>query len=103
VVGALQQSINHVRTNGTVVSLGFCTKPDGVMPAMSTFKQVTLIFSMAYSIDEFRFAVDAFDRGHVEPRLMVSNVISLDQVPETIEQMRAGTGTEIKVHARPDI
>ncbi len=103
VTGALQQSINHVRTNGTVVSLGFCTKPDGVIPAISTFKQVTLIFSMAYSIDEFRFALNAFDRGHVEPRLMVSKTIPLEEVPAMIEKMHKGESTDVKVHARPDL
>ncbi len=102
-VGALQQCINHVRVNGTVVSLGFCTKPDGVIPAITTFKQITLVFSMAYSVAEFRFALDAFDRGHVEPRQMVSSVIALDDVPDTIERMRAGYASEIKVQARPEL
>ena len=67
-VGGLQQSVNHVATNGTIVSLGFCLKPDPVLPAMTTFKQVTMIFSMAYTLGEFQFCADVMDRGHDRSR-----------------------------------
>ena len=103
VPGALQQSINQMRTSGPIVPLGFCTKPDGVVASISTFKQATLVFSMAYSIDEFRFALDAFDRAHGEPRTMVSKTISLADVPAMIERMRNRESTEVKVHAQPDL
>ena len=103
VVGALQQCINHAKINGKVVSLGFCTSPDGVLPSISTFKQVTLIFSMAYTLSEFQFCADMFDRGHVEPRHMISEIISLDETPARIERMRDGGGSEIKVHVDPTL
>lgn len=101
VAGALQQSVQLVKPMGTVVSLGFCTKPDPVLPALATFKQIRLQFSMAYSLDEFQFAADMLDRGHVEPRQMVNDeVLALSEVPDTIQQLRKGRA-ETKLHVDP--
>ncbi|MBD8561854.1 alcohol dehydrogenase catalytic domain-containing protein [Pseudomonas fluorescens] len=101
VAGALSQSVQLVKPLGTVVSLGFCTKPDPVLPALATFKQVQLLFSMAYSLDEFQFAADMLDRGHVEPRLMVNDdVLALAEVPDIIQQLRKGRA-DTKLHIDP--
>jgi threonine dehydrogenase-like Zn-dependent dehydrogenase len=99
-VGLLQHAINLVRPNGEVISLGFCMAPDPVIPGLSTFKQVKLSFSMAWTLDEFKQVVDTLDRGHVEPRLMISNLIGLDALPEKIESLR-GAHDETKVHLDP--
>lgn len=101
VVGALTQSIAMVRTGGTVVSLGFCTKPDPILPGFATFKQARLLFSMAYTLREFQHAADMLDRGHVEPRLMLGDTIALEAVPNVILQMRSGSYSGTKVQADP--
>jgi threonine dehydrogenase-like Zn-dependent dehydrogenase len=100
VVGTLHQAVSLVRTGGMVVSLGFCTKPDAVVPALATFKHATLIFSMAYSMNDFETVADTFDRGHVEPRSMITSTIPLDAVADTIDQLRAGRG-DAKVQVDP--
>jgi threonine dehydrogenase-like Zn-dependent dehydrogenase len=99
VVGALTQCINHAVSNGRVVSLGFCTKPDGILPAVSTFKQVTLIFSMAYTLREFQYCADTMDRGDVDAGAMITRTIRLEDVPETIMQLRSGGGSDVKIQA----
>lgn len=101
VQGGLAQAINHVRTDGTVISLGFCTKPDPVLPALATWKQVHLIFSMAYSLGEFQATADMLDRGHLEPRAWVGDPIPLVAVPDKIMSMRANGSTEVKVQVDP--
>jgi len=99
VSGALGQCINHVATNGKIVSLGFCTKPDGILPSLSTFKQVTLVFAMAYSLREFQYCADTLDRGALEASAMVNRTIRLEEVPEVIESLRGGGGADIKIQA----
>lgn len=99
-VGLLQQSINHVRPDGQVISLGFCMAPDPVIPGISTFKQVRLTFSMAWTLEEFRYCVDTFEAGHVEPRHMVSSTIGLEALPAMVETLR-GANSETKVHVDP--
>jgi threonine dehydrogenase-like Zn-dependent dehydrogenase len=99
VVGALTQCINHVGNNGRVVSLGFCTKPDGILPATLTFKQVTLIFSLAQTLREFQYCADTMDRGDVDAGAMTTRTIRLEDVPETIMRLRGGGGSDMKIQA----
>ncbi len=99
-VGLLGQSINLVKPNGHVISLGFCMAPDPVVPGIATFKQVKLIFSMAWTPDDFQKSIDALDAGHVEPRSMVTNNIGLSELPEMIQTLR-GSHQETKVHVNP--
>ena len=86
-----------MRTVGTVVSMGTCTKPDFVVPILATFKQVKLLFSMAYSLDEFRFTAEMLDAGHVEPRLMMGQTIALEEVPDMLISMRTRKNNDVKV------
>lgn len=104
VPGAIGLSISLVRTGGTVISLGFCTKPDPVLPAVATYKQVSLLFSMAYSLSEFQMAADFIDRGLIASRAMITSVIPLEQVASTIDRLRTeGSFGEIKIQADPSL
>ncbi|HTH28477.1 MAG TPA: alcohol dehydrogenase catalytic domain-containing protein [Sphingobium sp.] len=89
-VGLLAKSAELVRVGGVVVSLGFCMAPDTIVPAMATLKQLTLKFSYTYTKPEFIHCADVLDQGHVEPRMMITDTISLDAFPARLEQMRAG-------------
>ena len=96
-VGMLGKAVEHVRTDGTIISMGFCTSPDPVIPGIATYKQVRMIFSMAYTLAEFEQVARALDAGHVEPRAMVSDIITLDALPTMIDQLREGAN-QTKVH-----
>jgi threonine dehydrogenase-like Zn-dependent dehydrogenase len=100
VVGALGRSVSLVRPKGKVVSLGFCMKPDAITPGHATFREVSLQFSMTYTLEEFRDVVDQFDAGHVEPRELVTDTIGLEELPAQIERMRQG-GVGGKIHVDP--
>jgi len=99
-VGMTQKTVELVGPGGTVVSLGFCTSPDPIVPSLATWKQVTLKFSFAYDLAEFQHSADALDAGHVEPRSMISRTVSLDGFPAMLEALRSGAG-ETKVHVDP--
>ncbi|HZU65068.1 MAG TPA: alcohol dehydrogenase catalytic domain-containing protein [Novosphingobium sp.] len=97
-VGMLGKAVEHARPNGTIVSMGFCTHPDPVIPGIATYKQLRLVFSMAYTLAEFEHVARTLDRGHLEPRLMVSETIPLDALPAMIEGLRAGASqTKVQV------
>jgi (R,R)-butanediol dehydrogenase/meso-butanediol dehydrogenase/diacetyl reductase len=98
VVGLLGKSIELVKPNGTIVSLGFCTSPDPVLPSFATLKQVTIKFSFTYTLDEFQHCVDVYDRGHVDPTMMLSEPVSLSAFPTMLEALRAGSShTKVQV------
>jgi len=99
-VGLLAQAIDHVAPNGEIISLGYCMSADPVVPRLATIKQATIRFSMTWTASDFRHAVDILDRGHVEPREMLSNLIGLDSLPAKIEELR-GSHSEIKVQVDP--
>jgi threonine dehydrogenase-like Zn-dependent dehydrogenase len=98
--GMLGQAIEFVRPNGCVVSLGACMKRESIVAGIGTLKQASLLFSMAYSLAEFRFVVDFLGRGHLDARHMISNTIALDALPGMIERLR-GDANETKVQVDP--
>jgi threonine dehydrogenase-like Zn-dependent dehydrogenase len=87
--GALALAIEMVAPRGTIVALGMCLVPDAVNPFVAGFKSIVLKFSAAYELRDFEAAARALDRGAVEPRAMISERISLDELPATFEALRA--------------
>lgn len=100
VEGALERCVKLAGRYGTVVSLGFCTAPDPVNPALATLKQVKIVFSMHFTLPEFQFVADTLDAGHVAPRGMVTDTVSLADLPATIERLR-GPNNDTKVQVNP--
>lgn len=103
VPGALQQCVNHIAPNGKIVSLGFCLEPDPIHPAVTTFKQAEVMFSLAYTMREFEYCTDFMHAGAVDPAAMVSKVIPLEEVPAAIKAMQQGTSGEVKIQADPSL
>jgi len=87
----------HAKLYGHVVSLGFCTGMDPVMPAMASYKCVTMQFLVGYTMREFLYIADQADKGHVDPKLIVSNDIPLVALPDMFATLR-GANRETKVH-----
>lgn len=99
--GALAEAVLRVRTGGTVISLGMCTKHDAVVPAFNAFRDVTMIFPIGYSPEDFAETVRAFDAGRIEPRVSVTETIPLGGLPALVEEMR-GPNDHQKVQIVPD-
>jgi (R,R)-butanediol dehydrogenase/meso-butanediol dehydrogenase/diacetyl reductase len=95
--GLLGQAINHVRRFGKVVSAGFCTAPDPIIPAVCAYKGVQLSFPVGYGLREFEFVADQMLAGEIDPKVMVTSVITLDDLPTVFEALR-GSNNETKVH-----
>jgi threonine dehydrogenase-like Zn-dependent dehydrogenase len=52
------------------------------------WKEVQLQFAVTYSMAEFTHVADTFDAGHVEPRSMITDRVSLDDLPAAFEALR---------------
>ncbi|MET0546329.1 MAG: alcohol dehydrogenase catalytic domain-containing protein [Caulobacterales bacterium] len=98
--GAIQQAIDLVRVGGTVLSLGGCLKPDTIIPVLGMMKECDVRFSAAYSVQDFHTAIDAFAGGAVEPRAMIGETLSLEDLPARFDAMRTGSHPA-KVMVRP--
>jgi (R,R)-butanediol dehydrogenase / meso-butanediol dehydrogenase / diacetyl reductase len=91
---------------GTVILSGLCMAPDTFIPAVSVFKELKIQASLGYTFAEFNAALDVLAKGAVEARSMVTDTVSLDQLPGQFEAMRTQrSGCKILVdpwaHAHP--
>jgi L-iditol 2-dehydrogenase len=95
--GMLGKAIQHVRPYGEIVSLGFCTSPDPIIPGVASYKCATMKFLVGYSMREFLYIADQMDKGHVDPKAIITNDIPLLDLPKMIDALR-GPNEETKVH-----
>lgn len=95
--GMLMKALMHSGPFVRVVSLGFCTSPDVVIPALASFKCASLQFAVGYTMQEFTYIAGLMDKGHCDPKALVSNRIGLEGLPDMIETLR-GKNDETKVH-----
>lgn len=89
--GMIDRAIHHVRPRGTAIVLGACTTSDAITPMQALMKEIRVQFSLTYSRADYETVVQALDSGAVAPRLMITDTISLDALPEVFEALRRPT------------
>jgi L-iditol 2-dehydrogenase len=97
--GMLPKAIMHSAQFGRVVSLGFCTSPDPLIPAIASYKCVSVQFAVGYSMKEFIYIADQMDKGHTDPKAIITRHIPLTDLPAVMDELR-GPNNETKVHVR---
>ncbi len=101
--GMLQKAVMHAAQFGKIVSLGFCTSPDPVIPAIASYKCAALQFAVGYSMKEFLYIADQMDKGHCDPKAIITDDISLDELPVMMDTLRGPNGeTKVHVHCCAD-
>lgn len=100
--GLLAAAISLVRPRGSVVSLGFCVAPEQILAAAAAMREVRLVFPQLYSFDDYRVTLEAFEAGHVEPRLMMTGKTGLRDFPTVFEALRK-PGADCKVMLDPSL
>jgi threonine dehydrogenase-like Zn-dependent dehydrogenase len=95
--GMLTKAVMHVAQFGKIVSLGFCTTPDPLIPGMASYKCASIQFAVGYGMKEFLYIADQMDKGHVDPKAIVTNEVPLLDLPATMARLR-GPNDETKVH-----
>lgn len=93
----LNKAVMHATQFGRVISLGFCTAPDPIMPAIASYKCVSMQFLVGYSMKEFLYIAEAMDKGHADPKAILTNDIGLVEFPAMFDKLR-GPNNETKVH-----
>ena len=95
--GMLAKAIGHSAQFGRVVSLGFCTSPDPIIPAIGSYKCVSIHFAVGYSMREFLYIADQMDKGHADPKAIITSEVPLSEMPAAFEALRR-PNQETKVH-----
>ena len=89
--GLIDQAVQQVRNRGTVLLLGLCTRPDPINSFAMLSKEVKLVTSAFFTVPEYQASLDALAAGAIEPRLLVTDTISLEAVPEVFESLKRRT------------
>lgn len=98
--GMIARAIDHVKPRGTVVVQGLCAVPDSIVPFAAVAKEVRIQTSAFFAHRDFEFSVDVLDRGAVEPHAMITDTVSLAEMPPAFEALRHRT-TQCKVMVKP--
>ncbi len=77
---------------GQVVVLGVCMEPDQITPVRCIFKEISLDFAVGYTRSEFEETIAALASGKLDARPMVTDIISIEQVPEMFQALRKPGG-----------
>jgi (R,R)-butanediol dehydrogenase/meso-butanediol dehydrogenase/diacetyl reductase len=91
VPGLIAQAVEQIRNRGTILLLGLCTRPDTFNSFAMLSKEVRLVTSAFFTRGEFETALDVLNAGAVAPRLLVTDTLALDAVPEGFEALRHRT------------
>jgi (R,R)-butanediol dehydrogenase/meso-butanediol dehydrogenase/diacetyl reductase len=98
VPGLIQKGIELVVPRGRVVVVGLFDGEDCFEPQLALVKQLRLIFSIAYTRDDFQHVIDALAEGRINPASMITRVVGLDEMPLAFESLKhANTDCKIVV------
>jgi (R,R)-butanediol dehydrogenase/meso-butanediol dehydrogenase/diacetyl reductase len=89
--GLIAQAVEQVRNRGTILLLGLCTRPDTFNSFAMLSKEIRLVTSAFFTHQEYEAALDALDAGAAEPRLLVTDTVTLDEVPAAFEALKRRT------------
>jgi (R,R)-butanediol dehydrogenase / meso-butanediol dehydrogenase / diacetyl reductase len=89
--GLIAQAVDQVRNDGTILLLGLCTKPDTLNTFSMLSKQVRLITSAFFTTQEYQATLDALEQGALQPRLLVTGTIALNDTPRVFEGLKQRT------------
>ena len=98
--GLIKQCLDHVRVHGTIVILGLCTAPDTFIPFEAVSKEVNIQTSAFFTSQEFAMSIDALESDQVSPHAMITDTVSLSDMPDVFESLRRRT-TQCKVLVDP--
>ena len=98
--GMVMAAAEKARLGGTVLSLGMCPSPDHILPAFNTFRELSILFPLAYSPDDFVATIRAFDAGDMRPETIVGETLPLAALPALVEDLR-GPHEHLKVQIAP--
>ncbi len=96
VKSTLSSAIGMIAIGGQIVVLGVCMEEDQISPATCVFKDITVDFTVGYMRGDFQETIDAMASGLIDPKPLVTDVISIEQVPAMFQTLNRPT-TQAKV------
>ena len=89
--GILQQCIERAPRRGLIMGIGLCDHPDNIQPLMAFSKELRIQWAVAYDKEDWDFTMQMMIDGRIDGSPMITNVISLDELPDVFEALRSPT------------
>ena len=89
--GIMQQCIERAPKLGIIMGIGVCDNPDTIIPLMAFGKELRIQWAVAYDKTDFEFTIDMMIAGRIDASAMITNVVSLDELPAAFEALRSPT------------
>jgi threonine dehydrogenase-like Zn-dependent dehydrogenase len=87
--GLLAEGIWQAGVNGRVLVVGICLAHDQVFPWFGIQKELDVRFALYYGPEDFVDTIAALDDRSLDAASMITQTISLDELPERFAQMVA--------------
>jgi (R,R)-butanediol dehydrogenase/meso-butanediol dehydrogenase/diacetyl reductase len=85
--GLIEQAIEITAVDGRVVVVGICLQNDEIFPFWGLSKELDIRFAIYYGREDFIDTLDALDRHSLDARSMVTETITLEDLPERFAQL----------------
>ncbi len=97
----IQQSVDMVRYGGSVCIVGVTGSDAVIRPNRWLFKEVSADTSLAFTLDEMRAAAGFIADGRISVAPLVQGTITLDELPQTIDDLATRRNAAIKLLVDP--
>ena len=87
--GILQECFNRAPKRGLIMGIGLCDHPDTITPLVAFSKELTLQWAVAYDKEDWDFTIRMMIDGRIDGSAMITNVVSLDELPQAFEALRS--------------
>lgn len=99
VPGMLNAVLREAPRHTRIMVAGVCMQRDELVPYFAAGKELTLLFSFGYDLDEFRVALHGLADGDLDGERLITTRIPLDGVPEAFTALaRPDEHAKIIVH-----
>ena len=87
VPGVIQQILAGAAPCSKVVVAGLCMEQDSFEPTFAVLKEVDIVFSMSYTLEEFAQALGHLAAGELQVAPLITSHVGLHEVPEAFARL----------------
>jgi (R,R)-butanediol dehydrogenase/meso-butanediol dehydrogenase/diacetyl reductase len=87
----MQECIQRAPKRGLIMGIGVCDNPDTIVPLMAFGKELTIQWAVGYDKEDFEFTIEMMMQGRISAEAMITEVVSLAQVPAVFEALKKPT------------
>ena len=90
-VGLMQECIDRAPKLGLIMGIGLCDLPDRITPLTAFSRELRIQWAVGYEKADFEFAIAMCVEGRMDASAMITDEVTLDEVPGIFEQLRTPT------------